>query len=241
MPVSIRSLSTGAEAEAQVAEWTSDYAPLSGIPDEFIGPDGARREHWMRLLRQLATSSSAKIAERFAAADSRVRNRGMSYRVRGETAERVWPLSRLPLLIPAKEWREIESGVIQRAELIERVLADVYGEGKLIAEGAIPAAALTRLGRFRRRHARRQAAGRPLAAALRRRHRPRPRRRLVGARRPHAGAFGLGLRDREPARRLRRLSRALQQMNVERVAPFFRDLRAGLKSAASGRSRGSAS
>ena len=144
LPVSTRCLSPAAAAEAQVAEWTADYAPLPGIPDEFIGPDGAAA----RALDAAAAGSSrprpaAKIAERFAAADSRVRNRGMSYRVRGETAERVWPLSRLPLLIPAEEWRQIESGVIQRAELIERVLADVYGEGKLIAEGAFPAAALT--------------------------------------------------------------------------------------------------
>ena len=81
-------------------------------------------------------SSPTRSSQRFAAADRRIRNRGMSYRVQGEAAERIWPLSRMPLLIPEAEWREIERGVIQRAELIERVLADVYGEGRLVAEGA---------------------------------------------------------------------------------------------------------
>ena len=110
MPVPAKAASALAKAEAQVAEWTADYAPLPGIPDEFVSPAGERRAHWTRLLTQLA--SSAGVAESFAAADRRVRNRGMSYRVRGETAERVWPLGRLPLLIPAAEWRQIESGVI---------------------------------------------------------------------------------------------------------------------------------
>ena len=41
----------------------------------------------------------------------------MSYRVQGEASERVWPLSRMPLLIPEAEWREIAHGVAQRAEL----------------------------------------------------------------------------------------------------------------------------
>ena len=49
----------------------------------------------------------------------------------------------MPLLITEEEWRGIARGVAQRAELLERVLADVYGEGRLIAEGALPAAALT--------------------------------------------------------------------------------------------------
>ena len=151
-----------------------------------------------------------EIAQRFAAADRRVRNRGMSYRVQGETAERVWPLGRMPLLISEAEWREIERGVAQRAELIERVLADVYGEGRLIAEGALPAAALTGSHDFVAADARRDAAGRALAPALRRRHRPRARRALVGARRPRPGAFRLRLRAGEPARRLAGVSQPLR-------------------------------
>ena len=233
MPVPVRpaSVSQLAEAEAQIAAWTADYAPLPGIPDEFIGPDGERRAYWMRFLRQLATSSSAKVAERFAAADSRVRNRGMSYRVRGETSERVWPLSRLPLLIPASEWRKIENGVIQRAELIERVLADVYGEGKLIAEGALPAAALT---------------GSPDFLPAMRGVKPPGGRwlRLYAAdigRGPDGGWWVLGDRTQAPSGSGYAIENRLvvsgafpdlyKQMNVERVAPFFRDLRAGMKTA----------
>src|SRR5208337_1729960 len=79
----------------------------------------------------------------FATADRRIRNRGLSYRVAGEKDERVWPISRMPLLLTEAEWRGIAEGVAQRAELLERVLADVYGTGRLVAEGVLPPAALT--------------------------------------------------------------------------------------------------
>jgi uncharacterized circularly permuted ATP-grasp superfamily protein/uncharacterized alpha-E superfamily protein len=231
LPAAVRPVPVPPDAEAQVAAWTADYAPLPGIPDEFIGPDGARRTTWMRLLTQLAKAAPGVVAERFAAADRRIRARGASYRVQGETAERVWPLGRLPLLIPMSEWRGIEAAVIQRAELIERVLADVYGPGKLIAEGALPAAALT---------------GSPDFVAAMRGVKPPGGRwlRLYAAdigRGPDGGWWVLGDRTQAPSGAGYALENRLvvsgafpdlySQMNVERVAPFFRDLRAGLKKA----------
>jgi uncharacterized circularly permuted ATP-grasp superfamily protein len=142
LSASARTAEKPSAAALQVAAWADDYEPLPGIPDEFIGADGERRPHWVRLLEALAELGGAEIAHRFATADKRVRSRGMSYRVKGETAERVWPLGRMPLLIPEAEWREIAEAVEQRAELLEQVLADIYGEGRLIAEGALPAAAI---------------------------------------------------------------------------------------------------
>ena len=78
---------------------------LPGIPDEFVSADGSRRPHWTRLLGRSPSSAPDEVSQRFAAADRRIRNRGMSYRVQGETSERVWPLSRMPLLIPEAEWQ----------------------------------------------------------------------------------------------------------------------------------------
>src|SRR5271155_3810430 len=170
LPLSARIAAPLDAVEARVAAWTEGYAPLSGIPDEFIGADGARRPHWARMLDLLASLGPDDVSQRFAAADRRIRNRGMSYRVQGETSERVWPLSRMPLLIPEAECREIARGVAQRAE---------------------------RLSRLRTRDARRQAAGQAVAAPVRRRYRAGTRRALVGLGRPHAGAFRFGLRAGE--------------------------------------------
>lgn len=65
---------------------------------------------------------------------------GTGFRIIGESEERAWPLSPVPLLIEADEWAGIEAGVSQRAELLETVLADLYGDAKLVERGLIPAA-----------------------------------------------------------------------------------------------------
>src|SRR6202000_2335176 len=49
-------------------------------------------------------------------------------------------LSHVPLIIEAGEWTQLEEGLIQRAELLEAVLADSYGPSTLTAEGRLPAA-----------------------------------------------------------------------------------------------------
>ena len=136
-----RSPSVPVSIAERIHALTSQYQPLPGTPDEFIGIDGARRPHWDQFLEKLAALAPSETEARFAAADRRIRDMGMAYRVRGETVERLWPLSRLPLLLPESEWSEIAKGVTQRAELLERTLADIYGPGQLVGEGVLPAAA----------------------------------------------------------------------------------------------------
>src|SRR5256885_9730324 len=126
----------------RVAQWTRDYVRLPGIPDEFIAPDGAPRAVWSRFFDAFATLTPAEIERRFGSADRHLREAGVSYRAPGETADRLWPLSHLPLLIDEAEWQQLSAGIVQRAQLLELVLSDLYGEGRLVAEGAIPAAAI---------------------------------------------------------------------------------------------------
>ncbi len=55
-------------------------------------------------------------------------------------ANRPWKIDIVPLLIPANEWRFIEAGIIQRAELLNLLLQDLYGAQDLVAHGHFPAA-----------------------------------------------------------------------------------------------------
>ena len=43
---------------------------------------------------------------------------GTGPRLAGEAEEKPWPLSPVPLLIDADEWRHLAAGIAQRAELI---------------------------------------------------------------------------------------------------------------------------
>jgi uncharacterized circularly permuted ATP-grasp superfamily protein/uncharacterized alpha-E superfamily protein len=117
------------------------YKPLAGVRDEMIGEDGAIRVHWRLFLSSLALLGEGEIELRLEQMSRRLRAAGASYRVYDEPggAERPWPVSRLPLLISAQEWRGICEGVVQRARLQEALLADLYGPQTVIADGSLPA------------------------------------------------------------------------------------------------------
>ena len=120
--------------QRRVAQWTRDYVRLPGIPDEYIAQDGTPRAVWTRFFDAFATLTPGEIEKRFGSADRHLREAGVTYRAPGETADRMWPLSHLPLIIDEADWRQLTAGIAQRAQLLEMVLSDLYGDGKLVAE-----------------------------------------------------------------------------------------------------------
>src|ERR1700681_4306246 len=130
------------QQQAALEQFVSGYRRLPGVFDEMMDGDGRVRTHWQPLLSMLAGLGSEEINRRFAAADRYLRNSGVFYRVYEDAAgiERPWPLSHVPLIIEPGEWTQLEEGLIQRAELLEAVLADSYGAATLIGEGCLPAA-----------------------------------------------------------------------------------------------------
>ena len=53
--------------------------------------------------------------------------------------EREWPLSHIPVVISEGDWQAIADGLVQRAELLEKVVGDLYGENRLVSDGYLPA------------------------------------------------------------------------------------------------------
>ncbi|PPD16487.1 MAG: hypothetical protein CTY30_08165, partial [Methylocystis sp.] len=220
------------KASQRVASWIAQYAPMHDAPDELLDPDGCPRAHWIQFLESLAAFGEVGLEQRFAAAGRRIDDMGISYRVHGETKERSWPLGRLPLLIPESEWRDIATGVAQRAELLDQILHDVYGEARLVAEGALPATAITGSPDFIRPMCGVAPPGgrwlRFYAADIGRG--PDGAWRVLGDRAQAPSGAGYALENRMI------LSRALpslyRDMNVERLAPFFREFRASISGAA---------
>ena len=130
------------QQDTTLQQFVAGYRPLPGIFDEMMDTDGRVREHWRPFLSMLAGLGGEEINRRFAAADRYLRDSGVFYRVYEDAAglERPWPLSHIPLLVEPSEWRELEAGLTQRAELLEAVLADSYGPATLTREGRLPAA-----------------------------------------------------------------------------------------------------
>ena len=126
---------------------TDLYQPplrLRNTYDELSADGMNPRAHWAHLMESLREIGPEELERRWIRAERRVREHGVTYNVYGdpEGANRAWNLDIVPLLISAEEWRFIEAGIVQRAELLNKVLQDLYGEQKLIAEGRFPAALL---------------------------------------------------------------------------------------------------
>ena len=133
-----------AAQQETVERLLSGYKPLPGTFDEMMDRDGRVRAHWQPLLTLLAALGEKEIHRRFAAADRHLRDSGVFYRVYEDPsgAERPWPLSHVPLLIEPAQWQTLKAGLVQRAELLEAVLADAYGSAALVRGGRLPAAVI---------------------------------------------------------------------------------------------------
>src|SRR5262245_4224231 len=130
--------------KADVSPLVAAYRPLYGVFDEMMDGEGRLRAHWQPVVTLLARLGPEEIDRRFAAADRHLRDSGVFYRVYEDPAgvERPWPLSHVPLLIDPADWAQLKVGLIQRAELLEAVLADAYGPARLVREGRLPAAVI---------------------------------------------------------------------------------------------------
>jgi uncharacterized circularly permuted ATP-grasp superfamily protein/uncharacterized alpha-E superfamily protein len=124
-----------------VAELLTGYRPFPGVHDEMMTAAGEVRAHWRGLLTGLAALGREELTRRFAAADRYLHDSGVFYRVYEDDAgvERPWPLTPIPLIIAPEEWQRLQAALVQRAHLIEAVIADIYGEGSLFRDLRVPA------------------------------------------------------------------------------------------------------
>ncbi|MCK7576218.1 MAG: circularly permuted type 2 ATP-grasp protein [Chromatiales bacterium] len=117
------------------------YVPLPDCYDEMRTPEGEVRPHWQYLLDALRTLGPAGIEERWGESRRLIRDNGVTYNPHGDPRgmSRPWELDLLPLLIRSDEWAELERGLIQRAELLNLILRDLYGPRDLVRLELIPA------------------------------------------------------------------------------------------------------
>jgi uncharacterized circularly permuted ATP-grasp superfamily protein/uncharacterized alpha-E superfamily protein len=118
-----------------------DYAPQAGVADELLDAGGAMRPVWQPFIRQLAALPEEDVLRRFARGEQYLRDTGVYFRLYsgGPATDREWPLSHVPVLLADDEWQTICAGLTQRAELLEHVMADLYGPAQLVVDGHLPA------------------------------------------------------------------------------------------------------
>lgn len=120
----------------------SAYRPPVGVFDEMKSSGGAVRAHWSAFVQSVEHLGREGLRERRENARQLLREHGVTYNVydEGQSAERMWDLDMVPLLIGAEEWSRLETGLIQRTRLLNLVLADLYGAQRLLKDGLLPPA-----------------------------------------------------------------------------------------------------
>jgi uncharacterized circularly permuted ATP-grasp superfamily protein/uncharacterized alpha-E superfamily protein len=122
-----------------------------GVWDELRDAQGLLRPRWRRFAELLPPAAAgldmpAELDRRVTQVAAQIRRDGVTHNVFGDdgVAARPWSLELLPLIVEPGEWAAIEAGVIQRAQLLEAMLDDLYGPQRLLHEGLLPPALLFR-------------------------------------------------------------------------------------------------
>jgi len=214
------------------------YAPLEGSWDELLDHTGAVRGEWAFMSRALTEIGVPELLRRQHEARRLLEQDGVVYNVYGDgdgDPPTRWQLDPVPTLIGSREWEAIESGVIERAELLSMVLEDLYGPRELLTRKLLPAELVFGSDGFLRACDGIRLPGAQqlfiYAADIGRDADGRP---VVMADRTQApSGAGYALENRTVIQRV--IPSLYRDSQVHRLAPFFRSLRLALKQAAPAR------
>ncbi|WP_020178714.1 circularly permuted type 2 ATP-grasp protein [Methylopila sp. M107] len=218
------------------------YGPSAGVHDEMLAPDGSVRPHYRQMIAALARMSEAERTRRSASAAQYLREAGVYYRVYGgpEKSEqtRSWPLGEPPLIIARDEWERLVAGLTQRAGFLEKLIADFYGDRRLLTDGVLPAAILGRNPEFLRPLADQAKSGQPLLRfiAVDLGRGPDGRWWVLGDRTQAPSGAGFALENRVATARA--FPDLIRDMKVQRLAGFFRRFRESLNAMIDPKDRG---
>jgi uncharacterized circularly permuted ATP-grasp superfamily protein len=129
-----------ADATVTLESLLATYTPDADSFDELLGPEGSLRPAWRPIIESFARMSKPERRELGETAERLLRENGVTFVAAGEdgSSVRPWQLDLLPMLITPEEWHSLEAGLIQRARLLNRLLIDLYGTQRVLADRVLP-------------------------------------------------------------------------------------------------------
>jgi len=120
----------------------SSYAINTDRYDEMLDAAEKIRDHWQPLCEQIDATSPEQMHQQADFVRSQIIENGVTYNMytSPQGVSRPWELDPLPLVLPAAEWEPLAAGVAQRARLLDKILADLYGPQTLLSLGLLPPA-----------------------------------------------------------------------------------------------------
>lgn len=123
--------------------------------DEMRTDAGTVREHYRGYERWLTEQANDVMQSRRDEAEMIFRRVGITFAVYGAKdedgsgTERLIPFDLIPRVIPAQEWREMEKGLAQRVDALNRFIHDVYHDQEIVKAGIVPAEQILNNAQYR--------------------------------------------------------------------------------------------
>jgi uncharacterized circularly permuted ATP-grasp superfamily protein len=107
--------------------------------NEMYARPGEVRAHYAAFERWLNQRPADWLEQKRGEADALFHRLGITFAVYGEQqgTERLIPFDIVPRVLPATEWRQLETGLKQRVRALNAFLGDVYGEQRILRSGLI--------------------------------------------------------------------------------------------------------
>ena len=99
------------------------------------------RPHYQALVDRFDDFDAEFLEDLTRLKDALLRRQGITFAISGseEGQDRTWPLDLVPRIIPDVEWVNLESGLVQRVNALNRFLDDIYmGNSEIVRDGVVP-------------------------------------------------------------------------------------------------------
>lgn len=127
------------DVEQQPYTGSQSYATELGQADPLCLGEAGLTAHEQQMMLTLEKIGSKSLNRRRKDAQRLLRENGATHNV-FDALDRIhsWQFDPVPFIISHEEWQKIEAGLIQRATLLNLVLADIYGPQTLAEKGLLP-------------------------------------------------------------------------------------------------------
>ena len=216
--------------------------------DEFAAPDGTLRQGWSTLAEGLDQFAEVDLLRAQREVERLLEDDNVTYTpnpaaaisIADETDGRVpvitepqpWKLDPLPLILDDREWSRLEAALVQRAELLDAIMADLYGARSLLASGTLPPSAIFDHDEYLRPVLSGRALSNPLfTIAVDLGRNSDGQWKVMSDRTQAPSGAGYAMQNRRVVSRV--LPEVYQQAHLHRLTPFFQAMRIAVVDAAS--------
>jgi uncharacterized circularly permuted ATP-grasp superfamily protein len=122
-----------------MGDFFSGYEVGEFFDEMFAGPE-AVRPHYSKLLERFKEMERNEFERKRELAASTFLTQGITFTVYNDDqgTERIFPFDLVPRIIPAREWEQIERGLVQRITALNLFLHDIYHHQSILRDRVIP-------------------------------------------------------------------------------------------------------